>query len=88
MACQIHFWDAFINRQIDDVIVMTHNYEVWFRYLWTALFKIQTQRLTDFVILWPKIKFQKNVDFTMKFSYGLCILKDDPNEKDNLLNNW
>ena len=74
MACQIHFWDAFINRQIDDVIVMTHNYEVKFRKSWKVTFNIQTWNLTDILILCPKIKFQKNLDFSMKFPYGLCIL--------------
>ena len=73
--CQIQFLDVSFERYIDDVIVMNHNHEVWFRYLWTAHFNIQTQSLTDFAIIWPKIKFQKNDDFTMKFSYGLCILK-------------
>ena len=74
MACQIHFWDAFINRQIDDVIVMNHNYEVQFRTVWRTIFNIQTKRLTDILILWPKIKLCKNADFNMKFSYGLCII--------------
>ena len=75
MACQIHFWDAFINRQIDDVTVMNHNYEVQFRTVWRTVFNIQTKSLTDILILWPKIKLCKNADFSMKFSYGLCILK-------------
>ena len=55
-----HFWDAFINRQIDSVIVMTHNYGVKFQKPWKVTFNIQT--------------FQKS-DFSVKFPYGVCILK-------------
>ena len=34
--------------------------------------KVETKRLTDILILWQKIMFQKNDDFSMKFPYGLC----------------
>ena len=73
--CQILFLTVFVERHIDDVIVMTHDFKVWFWYIWTTILNIQTQSLTDILILWPKIKFRKNVDSSMKFPYGLCILK-------------
>ena len=56
-----HFWDAFINRQIDSVIVMTHNFGVKFQKPWKVTFNIQTLSLTDILILCPKSKFQKNL---------------------------
>ena len=73
--CQILFLTVFVGTHIDDVIVVNHNFEVWFWYLRTAHFNIEIKSLSDILILWPKIKFQKNVDFSMKFPYGLCILK-------------
>ena len=75
--CQILFLAVFVERHIEDVIMMTHNFEVWFWYLWMAIFNIESKRLTDILILWPKIKFPKIYDFSMKFSYGLCILNID-----------
>ena len=63
MACQIHFWDAFMNRQIDDVIVMNHYYEVWFRKPWKTIFNIQTPSLVHTVIQRSKISFKKMFDF-------------------------
>ena len=63
MACQIHFWDALINRQIDDVIVMNHYYEVWFRKLSMIIFNIPTPSLFHTVIQRSKISFKKMFDF-------------------------
>ena len=54
---------SFINGHFDDVIVMNHKYEVWFRKPWMTNFHILTPSVVDIVIPRQKISFPKMSDF-------------------------